>query len=140
MTESIMKAASNCLLIAIKEQNDFYSVSIQDLSSTMLIILTENKQDDRIIVSMYKTILLLLKNNLFYSNLDVQATWGQILYQILLDESRRSSNILKLRLTIDLLVMLFELAFEDIPLTKQILLTLCKFLLHKYPVIRKCEL
>jgi len=141
LTESVVKESSAALLefcrskIRANEQS-----SLQKLATSLVDLFAKSANSDRIILPLLKTLECLLRNGVFDSFRSIvhsdsqQPQFSARLLASVKEESNVSSNVIKIKACIDVLLHLLQ--FED-PIRPNALKALVVFLGHKYPSVRK---
>lgn len=107
---------------------------LERLASTLLALFEAHRFDDRVIVPLMKTMDMLLKNDIFYFLSTGKHSFSARLLQLVKAEVNKSSDVGKLKLGIELLILL--LGFDD-PVRPLALRSIVMLLGHKYPKVRK---
>lgn len=150
VTKSISKAAAESLLSLFTTQSENSTTTVRlsrSLAASMLMLLSQYKRVDRVILPVMKTVEIILKNNLL-SHFDPsdRLVWLDRLFEALQQEMRKCTNIPKIMLFIDVLPLVLQSltsvkeARIGLEKGRQVLNTLAKMLVHKYPKIRKRKL
>ena len=135
LSEAVVKESSAALLKWCRAKKAAKSWgSLERLACSVISLFEAHSLDDRVIVPLLKTIDLLLKNDNFYFLEVRKHTFAARLLQVVKKEINRTNDVGKLRLGIELLILL--LGFDD-PVRPAALRSLVMLVGHKYPKVRK---
>lgn len=136
LTEAVVKESSIALIeycrVAVKSDVEFIST----LTSFFLQLLKENSSNDRVKIPLLKTFELLLRSGCFSFYLQGNDLIVADFLHLLRDDVSASSDVVKLRLCVDVLLLIFDLTdcFDHkVFIIKQIVVLVG----HRYPRIRK---
>lgn len=135
LTESVVKESSAALLKFCRTKITLSQFEpISRLAQSLTGLFTEYSNNDRVILPLLKTLDNLFRNGIldsYRSDINVFATQ---LLEFVKEESKSSSNVIKIKACVDILIHLLQ--FED-PIRPNALKAIIIFLGHKYPRIRK---
>jgi hypothetical protein len=141
LTESVVKESSAALLEFCRSKiKSHQQSSIQKLATSLVDLFSKSANSDRVILPLLKTLECLLRNGVFDSFRSIvssdsqQPQFSARLLASVKEESNVSSNVIKIKACIDVLLHLLQ--FED-PIRPSALKALVVFLGHKYPSVRK---
>lgn len=136
LTEDIVNYSTKSFVELCKNHFDNKnSIFFQQIIETSESLFDIYNNDDRIIIPLFKTLCLLIKNG-FFNCLDpiCNQKWAESIYSVLTIHVK-TQNITKLILIVDLLSLSFHSFHEFIRIKS--LRSLINFLNHKFPRVRK---
>jgi hypothetical protein len=151
LSETVVRESTKVLLQFTKQAKDAESrgatrpIRIKHLGDSLLLLLRENSGDDRVVVPLLKTLILLFRNGVFEGQefdegpLSVDSGSGPTSFsQSILDcvhvEYSSSGNVIKIKLCVDVFLQMF-LFSEPVRGRAYKYVVIC--LGHKYPSVRK---
>lgn len=138
LTETIAKTSASVLLRYCKVDeatNIEHDRFLERLSACLIQLFVTYSRDDRVTLPLIKTLHVLIRSNVFiFFNHEQLDSFGQKLLSSLSVEMTKCSNLVKLCSAMDLCVLLFNFGRVSRSNTMK---TMIKYLLHKYPRVRK---
>jgi hypothetical protein len=135
LSEAVVKESSSLLLKwCHNKKTSKHFRRLEMLASSFIALYEQHTFDDRVIVPLMKTTDMLLKNDIFYFLAVKNHNFAHRLLQAVRTEINKTTDIGKLRLGIELLILL--LGFDD-PVRPAALRSLVMLLGHRYPKVRK---
>ena len=135
LTESVVKESSSALLDFCRSKiKGNQKLSIEMLLVSLVDLFEKSANSDRVILPLLKTLDKLMRNGIFDSYRSGNPVVVSKLLEAIKGESKTSSNVIKIKACIDILIHLLQ--FED-PVRPDALKALVVFLGHKYPRVRK---
>lgn len=151
LSETVVRESTKVLLQFTKQAKDAESrgvarpVQTKHLGDSLLLLLRENAGDDRVIVPLLKTLILLFRNGVFegkvfdegalsdYSGAD-SPSFSRAVLDCVHGEYSSSGNVIKIKLCVDVFLQMF-LFSEPVRGKAYKYVVIC--LGHKYPMVRK---
>lgn len=138
LTESISREATRAFL----EQRRFretFPLLLKSTVENMVVIFGNRFQDDRVVLPLLKTIETFYRHGIF-NDIDptTHAMWNDKLYELLRRQLSSSTNVAKLIVIIDIVVMVVSGVHDNVFVWRHQASLLVNLLTHKYPRIRKC--
>ena len=136
LTESVVKESEAALLDFCRSKiKANQTASLLQLIKSLVDIFDSSENNDRVILPLLKTLDKLLRNGVFEPLMSGNSPELALkLLESIKNESKTSTNVIKIKACIDILAHLLQ--FED-PIRPDALKSLVIFLGHKYPRVRK---
>lgn len=151
LSETVVRESTKVLLQFTKQakdaesRGDERSVKIKHLGDSLLVLLCEHAGDDRVVVPLLKTLILLFRNGVFEGEVfekaptrstveSEQLSFSQTILKCVHSEYSSSGNVIKIKLCIDVFLQMF--LFRG-PVRGKAYKYVVICLGHKYPAVRK---
>jgi Tubulin folding cofactor D C terminal len=135
LSEAVVKeSAANLLKWCRAKKSSSNYIRLERLASCLVSLFEQHNHDDRVVVPLLKTMDMLLKNDILYFLAAGKHPFSSRLLSCVKREVSKSSDVGKLKLCVELLILL--LGFDD-PVRPTALRSLVMLLGHQYPKVRK---